>query len=154
VADSFDIDFPELNRLAADLGEVPEKAGPFIRKAVEVTARNVRDDWRANARGLRHAPAFPYSITYDIGAGYDQSIVQAVSSVISGAISSARSTTITAEIGPDKARAQGALGNLIEFGSVHNSPQGLGHAALQRNEGDLQKGLEIALKDAERAAGL
>jgi hypothetical protein len=154
VADGFVVDFSELDRLAADLDEVPKAAGKFIHKAVEVTARNVRDDWRKNASGLAHARAFPFSITYDIGAGYNQTLGQAAVSVLSGSISTARSSTVTAEIGPDKTRPQGALGNLIEFGSVNNPPQGLGHAALLRNEADFQRGLEIAIRDAEREAGL
>lgn len=132
-----DIDFTELDRLAADLGEVPKKAGAFVRKAIEVTARNVRDDWRENAQGMAHAPAFPYSISYDLKS-----------------FSGFGATVLDAEIGPDKQKPQGALGNLIEFGSVNNPPQGLGHGALQRNEGDFVDGLSKALEDAEKASGL
>jgi hypothetical protein len=123
--DSISTDFSELSKLAADLGEVPKAIGPFVRKAVEVTARKVRDDWRDNAKGMPHAPAFPSSITYDLKGG-----------------NGVRGSEIDAEIGPDKSRPQGALGNLIEYGSVNNPAQGLGHGALQRNQEDFVTGLE------------
>lgn len=135
--DGMEFDFTELNKLAADLGEVPKAIGPFVRKAVEVTARKVRDDWRDNAKGMPHAPAFPYSISYDLKGG-----------------NAARGSQIDAEIGPDKGRPQGALGNLIEFGSVNNPPQGLGHGALQRNQEDFATGLSRAEDDARKKGDL
>lgn len=149
-----EIDNSDFSKLAADLGNAPRTAGPFLAQAIEVTARNVKDTWRDNAKGMPHAPAFPYSITYDVGVGYDQSVGQAVSSLLTGGISTARGTTLRAEIGPDKNRAQGALGNLIEYGSVNNSPMGLGHGALQANEADFEKGVEKAIDDALKAVGL
>lgn len=152
--DGFSIDASELDALAADLGNIPPAAGRNIRTAVEITARNVKNSWRDEAKGMVHAPAFPYSIGYDIGTGNDTSLAQSAGAVIGGGARDARSTTVTAEIGPDKDRRQGALGNLIEFGSVHNPPQGLGHGALQRNQADFERGLSKALEDAEQAAGL
>lgn len=149
-----DIDNSDLSKLVSDLGEASDAAWKNMQKAIEVTARNVKDTWRDNARGMAHAPAFPSSITYDVGVGYDQSIGQAAASVISGGISSARSSTLRAEIGPDKDRPQGALGNLIEYGSVNNSPMGLGHGALQANEGDFERGIDRAVDDALKGLGL
>lgn len=136
MSDGIVIDFTELDRLAVDLGEVASNAGPFVRSAVEVTARRTRDDWRENLKGLAHLPALPYAVTYDINTffGFGNSLIQA-------------------EIGPDKERNQGPLGNFTEFGSVNNPPRGDGHAALQRNEADFQRGLERGLADAEAAAG-
>lgn len=132
-----DVDFSELDRLAADLGEVAHGSAKPLEKAVAVTARKVRNTWRDQAKGMPHAPAFPFSISYDIkkfgGFGAD---------------------VISAEIGPDKGRAQGALGNLIEFGSRNNPPQGLGHGALQANEEDFVNGLEKARDDMLKAGGL
>lgn len=72
------------------------------RKVVAKGALNVKKDLQQRAANLRHAPAFPRSITYDMRA---------------------TATTVWAEIGPDKSRPQGALGNLIYYGSVHNSPR-------------------------------
>lgn len=152
--DSARIDFSELNKMAADLGRVPDDSGEFFRQAIETTARHVKDTARENAKGMAHAPAFPYSITYDVGVGYDQSIGQQAMSVIGGAISGARASVLRAEIGPDKNRAQGALGNLIEYGSVNNPPQGIMHGALQANEVDFEKGIAKATDDALKKAGL
>lgn len=137
MADSFDLDFSELNKLAADLGEVSKSIGPFVRKAAEVSARKVRDDWRDSAKGMAHAPAFPYSITYDLKGG-----------------NAIRGSEIDADIGPDKSRPQGALGNLIEYGSVNNPPHGLGHGALQRNQEDFVAGLQMAEEDARKKGDL
>lgn len=150
----FDIDHSELDKLVVDLGDAGRAAGTQLAQALEVNARKIRDTARQNATGMAHAPAFPYSITYDVGAGYDQSVGQAAASILSGGISSANATTFRAEIGPDKGRAQGALGNLIEFGSANNPPQGIMHGALQENEADLAKGVEKAIDDALRKAGL
>ena len=133
MADRFEVDTSELDRLAADLGEIPDSAGVLVRKAVEVTARNVRDHWRDAASGFRHAPAYPSSITYDLSS-----------------FSGFGATVLQAEIGPDKERRQGALGNLIEYGSVNNPPQGQGQAALEANVDDFEKGLNMALETAER----
>ena len=87
-----DIDNSELDKLASDLGQASPAAWKNMQKAIEVTARNVKDTAKKNATGMAHAPAFPHSITYDVGVGYDQSIGQAAQSVVSGGISSARSS--------------------------------------------------------------
>jgi hypothetical protein len=86
---------------------------PAVRKVVRDKAKDTRDTWRRlyKANELhKHAPHYPKSITYDmetrIGPG------------------------IGAEIGPDKGKRQGALGNLIEFGSINNWPQMEGARAL------------------------
>lgn len=149
-----DVDNSDLSKMVSDLGRASSETWENAQKAITVTARNVRDTARENSQGMAHAPAFPYSITYDIGVGYDQSIGQMVSSVLDGGISSARGSTLRAEIGPDKDRPQGALGNLIEYGSVNNSPMGIMHGALQANEADFERGVDRAVDDALRGLGL
>lgn len=131
------VDWREFQELARDLGAVPETAGKNIRQAVEVTARKTKDHWRDGAKGMAHAPGHPFSVSYDMKGfeGFGASVV-------------------SAEIGPDKSGPQGALGNLIEFGSRNNPPQGIGQAALHANEEDFARGLDIALRDAEEANGL
>jgi hypothetical protein len=78
-------------------------------------ALNVKNDWRANATSSagRHARLYPASIGYDVTQEPD------------GA---------SAEIGPDKGRPQGALGNLLEFGSANNPPHNDGGRALDAEE--------------------
>jgi hypothetical protein len=98
-----DLDASELNLLAAQLrgkaGAVGADAAAVVRKG----ALNVKNDARKLSSGLGHAPLYPFSIGFDVtGDG--------------------RFGSIEAEIGPDKEKPQGALGNLLEYGSVNNAP--------------------------------
>lgn len=124
---SIDFDFSELNTLAADLADAPVKAIPNIRKAVEVTARHVKDDWGKGARrsGLR---------------GYAASIDYELELNMNGVIS--------AEIGPNLGRNQGSFG-LVEDapGGVRSAPQHAGRKAAKGNEADFIEGLSKAIGD-------
>jgi hypothetical protein len=99
------IEVAGLTELVADLAAAPEKLRVGIRAAVEKAALNIKDDAKeivtaATPKG--YARAYPYSITYD------------VVDTVGGA---------SAEIGPDKDKRQGALGNFIEYGAPgHNAP--------------------------------
>ncbi|MFE6785196.1 hypothetical protein ACFVFF_23355 [Streptomyces sp. NPDC057680] len=101
----------ELVHLAAVLTENLAEAEPQMVAVVTRGALNVKNGWRANAIATagRHARRYPYSIGYD------------VTPLPGGA---------TAEIGPDKAKTQGPLGNLLEFGSSNNPPHNDGGRAL------------------------
>jgi hypothetical protein len=134
---SSDFDFSELNRLAADLGDVPKKSGPLLRKAIEVTARNVKDSWRSKLKGSQTLPGLPAAVSYDVSTfqGFGVSILQA-------------------EIGFDKTKPQGALGNVSEYGTPTVAPRGFGHAALQENQADFEKGIGIAVDQALGEVGL
>lgn len=92
-----DFDVSEVYQLAADIGRVPATVVAESRVLIEKSAITIRDGMRAAARGIGHAPAFPQSITYDVRG-------------------------LSAEIGPDKGRRQGALGNILYFGSSKNAP--------------------------------
>lgn len=145
MADGVSIDSSDFSKLSADIGKAPSTSGKTLRQAIEVTARNVRDTAREKASGLDHAPAFPYSITYDIGANH---------SLLRETFGGGGADTLTAEIGPDKNRTQGALGNLLEYGSVNNPPRGIMHGALQENEADFERGIDKAIDDALKGVGL
>ena len=56
---------------------------------------------RADAQGIGHAPSFPASITTDLTQTFSGPEV---------------------EVGPDKDRTQGALGNILYFGTSNNGP--------------------------------
>lgn len=122
-------DFSELLGLSADLSGVPSAANRNIKKAVEITARNVRDDWRQGAEvsssyAQRYASSIFYDITYPGGA-------------------------IEAEIGPELGRPGGSAGFLEDApGGVSASPQHAGREALEANEDDFVQGLEIAIFEA------
>lgn len=131
-----DFDFSELDKLAGDLGEVPSGAGEFIRKAVTVSARNVKDSWRAKLKGSRGLPAAGASIEYELKGGY-----------------AIRGSSITAEVKP-RLGGQGSLVFVTEVGSLSTAPRGYGRRSLQENEEDFVKGLELALADAQKRVGL
>lgn len=129
MAGGVEADFSELNQLAADLTAAGTKVRPFVRKALQVTAHKIRDDWRANApidapQGF--VKSYPVSITYDTreSAG-----------------------SIEAEIGPELDRPGGTAG-FLEEGTVQRPPQHAGRDALEANEQDFIDGLEIAVMDA------
>ncbi|MEU1240044.1 hypothetical protein ABZ388_06765 [Micromonospora parva] len=90
-----------LNELAATLESAADDAVDEGRKVVSKGALNIKKDARRFASGIAHAPAYPYSIGYDTKAS---------------------GTTVSAEIGPDKDKRQGALGNILEYGTVNNAP--------------------------------
>lgn len=92
------------------LRDAQEKAPEETRKVVEKGAHNIKEDWRKGWTGFRHAPSLPFAVTYDVSPAAD---------------------IVKAEIGPDKAKRQGALGNLLEFGSINNRPHPDGALALE-----------------------
>jgi hypothetical protein len=136
MADGFSIDFSALDKLAADLGEVPKNAGDNVRKATEVSARKVKDEWRSKLRGARYLPAASRAISYDIKGGRG-----------------IRGSQIEAEIGANLG-GQGSLVGIVEYGSPTLAPRGYGLKALEDTAEDFQRGLEKAIDDAERSAGL
>lgn len=121
-----DDDFSELYELAADLTHVPDTANRNIKKAIEVTARHIKDDWRrgADRTGLgKYAADIDYDMEYPRGA-------------------------IAAEIGPTIGDS-GSFGLVEEGGpGVKSAPQHAGRDAVEANEEDFLRGLEIAIYDA------
>jgi len=157
-----DADFSELIALSMDLDNVPRNAGPKIRQAVEISARNVKDAAQAKVRGRTILGHAAQSIDYELKGfqGFG-------------------ATVLDAEIGYNKGKPAGALGNLIEFGApgarahmlvrgrrgwrnvpVPGSPSrplapGTElQRALAETEDDFVNGLDIAIEDSLREAGL
>ncbi len=87
--------------VALALDKAAARSIPAVYGVVEKGALNIKEDAKQRVSGLAHASKYPSSITYDMAYGLG---------------------SIEAEIGPDKSRRQGALGNLLEFGSVNNAP--------------------------------
>lgn len=129
------IDFSEINQLAADLGTVPANAGRHIRQAVEISARNVKKAWADKLEGEPHAPHASRSITYDLAtfSGFGASVLQA-------------------EIGAERGRLQAPIVTVLEFGAPGNNtaPKGYGAGALLETAPDFEEGLIKALADSER----
>lgn len=122
----FSIEAEGLDKLTADISRAGLEALPRVRQALQVTSHRVRDDARRFASGLSHAPLYPQSITYDtrVGVGW-----------------------VEAVIGPDKNRPQGALGNILEYGTVKNPAHTHLGPALDMNSPDLVRGMDIATRD-------
>lgn len=114
----------EMHEVDKLLDAVTKASQPDLNDVAAVVSKgalNIKNDARRRARGLKHAPAYPSSITYDT-------------------YFSLRGPT--AEIGPDKTRRQGALGNLIEYGSVNNPPHPHLRPAADREQPRFEKALE------------
>jgi len=137
MADGISIDSSPLHELAAALGEVASSAGPYIRDAMERTAIDVKADWRDAASGHRSLRRYPYSIGYDFVG-----------------LQSFGSTLIRCDIGPDKGKKQGALGNIVEYGSPTSSPHHWGDKALEAHSDQFHDLVTEALEKAERALTL
>lgn len=147
----------DLMSLVRDLGDAAHGAEKNLRKAIEVTARHVKDDARKSVKGGSSTwsglvPAIDYDVT--VGA-----------------------SGVEAEIGYDKGRAAGPLGNIREFGApgAHRTVLGSvgGEAAiiptagrlarpphsdlknaLKGNEADFEKGISMALDSLLKEHGL
>lgn len=128
-----DFDFSDITKLAADLGDVAQSTQKNVRKAVEVTARKVKDSWRDKLKGSSTLPGLPSAVTYDVESS-------------SGAVEG--------EIGFDKGRRQGPLGTISEFGTPRTGARGFGLASLKENEEDFVDGLGIALGDTLKESNL
>lgn len=121
------IDVIGLTVVVDDLGVFAERLRVNAAKAVKVTSQKVRDDARNRIKGHKYLPAYPYSITYDVKVTAEG---------------------VEGEIGPDKGRAQGPLGNIIEYGTSKNAPIPHLGPALDANAEDLVAGIEIAVRQA------
>ena len=121
------VDVIGLTAVVDDLGVFAERLRVNTGKAVKVTSQKVRDDARGRIRGHKYLPAYPYSITYDVKVTAEG---------------------VEGEIGPDKGRAQGPLGNIIEYGTSKNAPIPHLGPALDANADDLVTGIEIAVHQA------
>lgn len=119
-------DFTELLELAADLTQVPADTARNVKKAVEVTARHVKDDWRQGAeRSGLHGYAADIDYEFEFGRG-----------------------EIAAVVGPTPGDA-GSLGIVEDApGDVRSAPQHAGRDAMRANEDDFERGIMLAALDS------
>jgi hypothetical protein len=120
----------DADRLANDLAAAPLKAVPLAAAVVKKTAQNVKDHMVNEARSNGTYKHFHRSISYDVHLAFGG---------------------IEAEIGPDKDRTQGALGNVLYFGTSKNAPVLDINSGLRAEEEAFAENLADA---AERALGL
>lgn len=122
----------DFRTLSRDLSAAGPAVRPFARKALQVTARGIKDDWRegADRSGLS---AYAADITYETRE---------------------TATSVSADIGPTIGDA-GSFGFVEEGGEdVHSTPQHAARRALENNEEDLDRGIDRAVDDALRSVGL
>ncbi len=96
------IDVSDLTAWEHDLEKVAVTVVPKMEAIVTKGALNVKNGARDLAKQIGpHARIYPYSISYDV---------------------TTEGLKVEAEIGPDKDKPQGALGNLLQYGSSKNPP--------------------------------
>lgn len=141
MADGLSFDFSEIDRLAADLESVPKNVGPFLTSAFHFTSVNIKRAASRKVGRRKHFKQAARAIDYDLKrfSGFGARVLES-------------------EIGYDKHKPAGELGNLVEFGAP-NSPNALTPGnellqALRENEADFQYGIEKAVDDAMKKAGL
>ena len=97
----FRFDDSDIQGLSADIRRALVRHPDKVRAALAVSAFDIKRRARARVDGLAHAPAYPASIDFEVGR------------TLLG---------MQAEIGPDKGKRQGALGNILEYGTRNNAP--------------------------------
>lgn len=95
------IDMSEALTLASDFGHAASATLAKVDAVVEKGALNIKNVLVSDAESSGHYKHFSRAITYD--RAY-------------------RPGEVRYEIGPDKFRQQGALGNILYFGTSHNGP--------------------------------
>lgn len=121
-----DFDVSDVYEFALGLDKAADDVFDKMRPVVARGAFNIKKDMQADAQGHPHSPAFPAAISYDTKALRNQ---------------------ISAEIGPDKAKKQGALGNILYFGTAKNSAVLDINGPLDREEPKFLKAIEDAIED-------
>lgn len=146
MADGVSIDFSELDKLAADLGHAEGEIDKPLKSALAFAAQNVKKDAQTAVFGDQFFKGAGSAISYDV---------------------TVKSGEVDAEVGYDKGRGGGALGNLREFGApdahafgnpfaatVPLAPHNDLQNALGREQADFEHGIDLAVDDALKAAGL
>lgn len=117
------VDSSDVKRLAATFDEAVRELPAETRKVVARGAYNIKRDAQRAVTGHPHLPHYPQAITYGTEQAGD---------------------TVTAEIGPDKTKRQGPLGNVLEYGSPSRAPIPHLGPALQAEQPRFEKALEEA----------
>lgn len=149
------IDFGQVSTLARDLGALGSGAARHnIERAVEHSARRVKDRWNAKLYTEGHAKLTGKAISYDVGTAFDLGL----GTSLQGALDSGSgAASIVAEIGPRKgSHRQAGVVVLLENGAPAQNlaPHGYGAASVQEEEPDFEAGIAFALWAAQREANL
>jgi hypothetical protein len=115
-----------LDAWADSLERAAEELPDTAEKVVGRGLLNIKKDWAARWTGYPHIVHLPRAINYDVVR---------------------RGDDISGEVGVDKSRRQGPLGNLIEFGSENNAPIPGGLPAIAAEEPRFERALADLLED-------
>jgi hypothetical protein len=124
------VDGPDgLKALIADLERAAIATPVETRAVVQKGALNVKKDAQERSSGIRHAPRYPYTITYD---------------------TTVRGLTFEAEIGPDPDKhvgggpfqTPGNLGAILEYGTPKSAPIPHLAPALEAERPKFERALE------------
>lgn len=107
--------------LKADLRKAQRQAPSEGQRILKRGAQNIKKDAQDKIRGVAHAPDYPRSISYDVVWRRDSG---------------------HAEIGPDKDKKQGALGNILEYGTINNAPLAHLGPALDYEQPEFEEQIE------------
>lgn len=127
-----DNDFSDFMSLAQDLSDAPSEVNKLVEKAIEFTSINLRNDWREGATiSSGYAASYAASISYDLHYP---------------------GNAIVSEIGPVLGKTPGASAGFLDEplapGGVDGPVHHAGRDALEANEEDFYRGLEIAVTKA------
>lgn len=117
---SFYIDSSELRVLSQNLGKIAGSAVKDVDAVLKKGAQNVKEEMAADARGSRHFKGMAGSISYDSDYRVGQPAY---------------------EVGPDKSRRGGALGNIYYFGTSRGGGSGDLEKPLRSEGPRLEKSL-------------
>lgn len=120
-----DIDDSEVRAYIAELDRIPGVLQDEVLKVGERGALNIKRDWQQAWSGHSYIAPLSRAVSYDRRS---------------------HGSEVEWEIGPDKARPQGALGNIIEFGTVNNPPIPGGMPALDKETPRTEKALGEVLE--------
>jgi len=118
-------DTSEVREIELALGKTADDLLKGLRPVVQRGALNIKRDLQQEARGHPHAPHFPRAITAD---------------------TTETRSEVRAEIGPDKDKTQGALGNILYFGTSKNGPVLDINGPLDREEPKFVKAVEDVIE--------
>lgn len=131
MADPWGINTAEIDAMVGEFRRIRGRLKPLMRKAASKSAAKVKADARQRiiAQSTRtYLKQYPDSITYTVTES-------------SGSV-------VKAEIGPDKEKPQGALGNLLEYGTSKLPPLPHLQPALMAEADDFEEHMGDAAEEA------
>lgn len=126
--------FDELYELADDLTGAGPEVNKRVKQALQFTSMEIKQDWREGAAFSDYFPE-SYAAAIDFTLSFP-------------------GDAIVSDIGPTLGRTGGASAGFLEEGGggVDGPPTHAGRDALEANEEDFYRGLEIAMYDATKKA--